>query len=118
MSFARKSLSKKIRDQVKAKLYGRCGYCGQKSERLQIDHMTPVVRFWKEDKANEMENLIAACFPCNNLKGAYDVEQFRLQVSWQLGNANKYSVNYRTAKRFGQVAETPSPIVFYFERVK
>lgn len=41
-----------------------CQYCGKKS-RITIDHVLPTSRGGK----NTWENMVAACFSCNNKKG-------------------------------------------------
>lgn len=43
----------------------RCAYCGSKSRRLTIDHVTPVSRGGK----STFENCVASCKQCNSKKG-------------------------------------------------
>jgi 5-methylcytosine-specific restriction endonuclease McrA len=40
-----------------------CAYCGK--EATQVDHVVPVSAGGSQD----MDNLVAACAPCNNAKG-------------------------------------------------
>ena len=113
----RKTISKSLREMVFKKTNGRCGYCGDvlmtiPSRRWHIDHMHPLSR----SGGNEIDNLIAACFPCNNLKHNGTVNDFRRQVGNQI-NRLLDNVNYRTALRYGLINYTPKEIVFYFERL-
>jgi 5-methylcytosine-specific restriction endonuclease McrA len=109
------SFSKEKRLQIKNKTNGRCGYCGcLLSEKFHIDHIVPV-----RHGGNNLEaNLIVACASCNNYKNVYSVEEFRKQIDLQIHRLNQYSVNYRLAKRYNQLFETPRPIIFYFESLK
>ena len=53
----------------------KCRYCGQhetKDNRLTLDHVIPVSSFG----SNRPDNLVAACFPCNQAKGNMLVELF------------------------------------------
>lgn len=43
-----------------------CGYCGSRPERLECDHIIPVAR----GGSNDLDNLRAACGPCNRRKHA------------------------------------------------
>jgi 5-methylcytosine-specific restriction endonuclease McrA len=38
-----------------------CAYCGNKTERVHIDHVFPLSR----GGSSELENLVVACGPCN-----------------------------------------------------
>lgn len=108
----RQAIPKAVKERVKKRFDGRCGYCGEKPPRLFVDHMTAFERC----RHNEESNLMPSCFSCNNFKGVFDVETFRREVAAQVVRANLYSVNYRMAKRFGLIAETPKPIIFHFEK--
>lgn len=107
-------IPKKIREKVLGRFNGRCGFCGEFHTKLAIDHMIPVYNGGTDDESN----LMPACFQCNNFKSAFTVEQFRDELSRQVERAQKYSVNFRMAKKFLQVIENQTPIIFYFERVK
>jgi hypothetical protein len=63
-----------------------------------------------------LDNLFPACAPCNLLKSVYSLEGFRKEIGMQVERARKYSVNFRTAERFGMVQVVPVPVVFFFER--
>ena len=105
-------IPKSVRDKVKQRFGGRCGYCGVIPERLQVDHITAVN--CKGD--NSESNLMPACFSCNNFKINFDIEGFRRELQQQVHRARKYSVNFRLAERFGLIQETQvGKVIFYFE---
>jgi 5-methylcytosine-specific restriction endonuclease McrA len=108
-------LTKKIRERVKAKCGGHCGYCGIKPDRLQIDHMTPV----EYGGTNDESNLMPACPQCNNYKYTHGVEAFREVLMTQVHKARKYSINFRNAERFGliQILDVKR-IEFFFEKTR
>lgn len=106
-------IPKQLKDKVKARFDGKCGYCGCKSDKLQVDHIEPHASF---TGSNEESNLMPACAQCNNFKFTHSLEQFRIQLSYQVGSARRYSVNFRFAEKFDQIAITEKPIVFYFEK--
>lgn len=107
----RKPIPKKLREQVINRFYGKCGYCGQRPEKLQVDHMKPVAM----GGTNEIENLMPACASCNNYKIVYDVEGFRRELGEQICRLRKRSVNFRLAERFGLVQLTGANVRFFFE---
>lgn len=118
----RKSIPKKMRELVHAKCDGKCAYCGAVLKKgWHVDHAIPVA-FWHRFasglpyKVDDIENLLPSCPSCNNYKRGETLEVFRDELGRQLERLNRYSCNYRFAKRYGQVQETPTSIVFYFER--
>jgi 5-methylcytosine-specific restriction endonuclease McrA len=53
--------------------WGReCAYCGAKNTPLQIDHITPKAK----GGSDRVSNLTLACRPCNQQKGAQDLNVF------------------------------------------
>jgi 5-methylcytosine-specific restriction endonuclease McrA len=109
----RKSISKKTRERVAVKTDKKCGYCGvDLPNRWHVDHIEP---YAKNRSKCEIDNYMASCPQCNRFKSSFTVEAFRRELEYQLGNARKYSVNFRFAEKYGQVIATPKPIVFYFE---
>lgn len=68
MGNERKAISKKIRFEVFKRDSFKCQYCGKASPDvvLVVDHIMPV----KDGGDNEITNLITACEPCNQGKGA------------------------------------------------
>lgn len=66
---ARSPISKKLRFEVFKRDGFQCGYCGAHPSEtvvLEIDHINPVA----EGGANDIDNLVTACFECNRGKGA------------------------------------------------
>ena len=53
-------------------LDGACAYCGS-TENLTLDHVVPLSR----EGSHTIENLVAACRPCNSRKGARDELEYR-----------------------------------------
>ncbi len=119
----RKAIPKKIREQVKAKYHGHCGYCGIVPEKLQVDHIIPHARTHQQARKgvnlDAIENLMPSCPPCNNYKISYSLEEFRSLIGRQVELARKSSVNFRNAERFGLIEVKPQSekIEFYFEFV-
>lgn len=109
------------RQLVYNKCGGRCAYCGEKIEfkEFQVDHL--VSKFHHKygytdiNDINDINNLLPSCRVCNKWKSAHSLEQFRIEVSQQLNRLNSYNANYRFAKKYGLIQETPKPIVFFFE---
>jgi 5-methylcytosine-specific restriction endonuclease McrA len=109
-----------LREDVYRKCGGKCGYCGSDItvKSMQVDHIIPREYHIEERygcHVNDMRNLMPSCRYCNNFKNTFTLEEFRKEIALQASRAHKYSVNYRTALRFGQITETPKPVVFYFE---
>lgn len=129
------AFSKQQREKIHLKYNGRCAYCGCEItlKQMQIDHIIPQREFlyhvrnkWNipdflnhltEFDVNHDDNLNPACAVCNKWKSAYNLELFRSELSEQVKRLNAYSSNYRIAKRYGLVSETPKPIEFYFESI-
>lgn len=70
----RHSLSKAIKDSIHEKYGHICVYCGDPSEH--IDHVIPLFR----GGDNDIENLVAACKPCNRAKGTKLLEE----LGWEM----------------------------------
>lgn len=129
------AFKKHEREMVYNKFDGKCAYCGEdiKFKDMQVDHIIPQSCFvWhmknhfkipsflnhlKEGDVDHIDNLNPACRVCNKWKNSFDLELFRKEISEQVTRLNKYSSNYRMAKRYGLVTECSYPITFYFERV-
>ncbi|CAM7837691.1 HNH endonuclease [Atlantibacter hermannii] len=131
------ALTKKQRAELRMKFGGRCAYCGCELPETgwHADHVEAALRKWEfgprrangtrravstgeywRPENDALGNLVPACAPCNLLKATYSVELFREQIAAQAERARQYSVNFRTAERFGQIQVTPSPVVFWFEK--
>lgn len=133
-------LTKKERRIVFDKFGGKCAYCGCElpDKGWHADHIEPCLRkmeivprderknplafevrhsgeFFNEE-ANRIENFYPACAPCNLFKATFSLELFRTEISKQVERAALYSVNFRTALRFGQIELNEIPVVFWFEK--
>ena len=128
-------LTKVQREQVRQMFAGRCAYCGAElAERWHADHFEPVRRDTKivqtdrgyrrksgpptRPEFDVVGNFMPSCAPCNIDKHAMNLEEWRKKLSRTLDVLNRNYPTYRHARRFGLVAETAAPIVFYFERAK
>jgi 5-methylcytosine-specific restriction endonuclease McrA len=127
------ALTKKQREQLFNKYGGRCAYCGCELQKIwHADHIKPIIRefeFVKKGKyhvpkctggienpdLDNFENLNPACMECNLHKSSGTVEHFRAKLSEKIPQLERYSKDFRFARKFGQVELTPSPIFFYFE---
>lgn len=124
-------LNKADREAIRAKFDGRCAYCGEMlGERWHADHFEAVVRQQTYERGvgfrftgellhpqrDTIENLMPACAPCNIDKGPNTLEWWRGKLQRATEVLGRNNPTYRHARRFGLVAETGAPIVFYFER--
>lgn len=125
-------MEREIRQKVYKKCGGKCAYCGKELNNVfQVDHIIPKA-FWYThiksnfrvphflqhltvDDVNHIDNLMPACRVCNKWKSAHHLELFRSEIAEQIKRLNDWSANFRFAKRYGLIKETPKPIVFYFE---
>ena len=131
-------ISKEQRAELRLKFGGRCAYCGcpLPEKGWHADHVEPVRRDFEMVRApagsrvthrarstgkvmhpelHAIENLFPAFAPRNLFKGALSVEGMRKEISRQVERARAYSVNFRTAERFGLIEVTEKPVVFWFE---
>lgn len=131
-------ISKKKRKEVYEKCGGHCAYCGDiiSFDNFQVDHIIPL-RFWyitepenAKEKANDIKNLLPACYECNHYKRALDLETFRNKWLGKLHlRIKKIPKNPRTDKgrkrkeymqkildKYKITENTPFNKVFYFEK--
>lgn len=135
-----KKLTAAQRASLRMKFGGRCAYCGGllPEKGWHADHLEPVIRKSVQDmKAAEqhlfrlkatgevfhperdvIDNMVPACRACNLFKTTYGLEVFRRQIAAQVERARAYSVNFRTAERFGLITVTDAPVIFWFERCR
>jgi hypothetical protein len=121
-------LTKKQRATLREKFGGNCAYCGcELGERWHADHLEPVLRGYAPVSESNpsgvlhvsrdvVENMMPACGPCNLDKASYSLEQWRGKLSRSIESMQRYSSTYRHALRFGLIAPTGAPVMFYFER--
>jgi CRISPR/Cas system Type II protein with McrA/HNH and RuvC-like nuclease domain len=121
------SLRMKIdRQLVYQKCNGRCAYCGVEIDikQMQVDHIQPHWHTITEQESkkynitkgsHDIENLNPSCSRCNKWKSTYNLEQFRKVVETSLMRLNRDTPNFRLARDYGLLTETPKQIKFYFE---
>lgn len=112
----------KKRQAIYDKYSGKCAYCGCDLPKLwHIDHIEPIVRDWINGDCknphlkDNIENHNPSCAPCNIQKNSYSLEQFRENIKQFINSLNKYSTQYKFAKKYGLVKETEIEVLFYFE---
>jgi len=116
-------MNRKLRNSVYNKYGGKCAYCGVFLEKgWHVDHLKPLIRMdWArpgkppENPENDTpDNLMPSCPSCNINKHSMDLETWRRVIEGHIQSLNRQA-NYRMAKKFGQLVETPKMVVFYFE---
>lgn len=109
-----------MREQVLAKFYGCCAYCGCELtlKTMQVDHFVPLRRGDAGDKSHleVIENYYPACRSCNYYKGVFDIEGFRDRIELMIQNLHRQST-VKALLRFGKVHFEDEPVVFHFEQV-
>lgn len=131
-------ITKSQRAELRLKFADRCAYCAceLKETGWHADHVEPLRRDYDIVRApqgsqvshvvrsngrvfhperHEIDNLYPSCSHCNLFKSTYTIEGFRKQIAHQPERAQAYSVNFRTAQRFGLVTVIERPVVFWFE---
>lgn len=112
----------KARQKIWDKSGGLCWYCGSSlpEKGWHADHFEPIRRNWWTDTCihpeNDIEeNKVPSCAACNILKGSSTLEQFRESIANFVNSLNLYHNQYKFAKKFGLIAETQTPVKFWFE---
>lgn len=121
------------------KFGGRCAYCGCElpEKGWHADHVEAALRKWEfgERQSNgtrravatgkfwrpendAIENLFPACAPCNLFKATFSVDLFREEITRQAERARAYSVNFRTAERFGPLKLSKSRLCSGLKNIK
>ncbi|NWC64012.1 HNH endonuclease [Cedecea sp. P7760] len=103
------NLSKRKREALREQFRGCCAFCGSKLPSREWH-----AEFIGEDYVKG--GIVAVCTECRSTKGSASPEAFRELLSQQVERAQRHSVNFRTALRFGLCRVKVSPIVFWFER--
>lgn len=122
-------MAKINRQNVYDKYDGKCAYCGCNItlKTMQVDHIKPKWHNISEEKAifygiekgsDDYDNLLPSCRRCNKWKSTFSIDQFRGEIIIQLERLDKYSPNYRLARDYGLIKETPIDVLFYFETYK
>lgn len=129
-------ITKAQRAELRLKFGGKCAYCGCElpEKGWHADHVEPIRRDFDvvysrahgahisrsngralNPELHAIENLFPACAPCNLFKATWSIEGMRKEITRQVERARAYSVNFRTAERFGLVEVVEKPVVFWFE---
>lgn len=127
-------MTKKLREQVKAKFNGLCAYTGKPlDEKWQVDHITPKHYWlwhqpWNNKKVDDIENLLPAIRIINHYKRCQTLEQFRNYINSLHQRLAKLPKNTRIEKSqkrkeyllqvaalFDITPDKPFSGLFYFE---
>lgn len=115
---------------LKARLNGKCAYCGIKLQAMHADHLLPVVRLFTDPwgkplpsdqralmfpNRNQLWNMMPACAPCNLHKGGYKLEAWRDIIQRSADIVAKQTSTFRAGERFGVIKICRDPVVFHFE---
>ena len=120
-------LSKIQRAALREKFGGRCAYCGGVlGDKWHADHIEPLVRNdWLKTprepdypERDTLENMNPACPPCNIDKHSLSLESWRQMIQRSNEVLQRDVSTFRRAVRYGLVALSAEPVVFYFERVE
>lgn len=116
-------MKKKDRILIFEKYNGKCAYCGcELVKGWHVDHIEPIVRnndgTCENPHNKTFKNYNPSCASCNINKHSMTLEQFRMSIKKYVESLNKYSVQYKMAKKFGLIKEKPIEVVFYFETLK
>lgn len=124
--------SKRQKEALRAKFGGRCAYCGCILDRMQADHLLPVIRVTRDPmgrplpasevymikpERNVMSNMMPACPPCNLHKGGYTLEGWRDIIQRSADIARKATSTFKAGERFGIITVAEKPVVFHFEKI-
>ena len=109
----RKSIPKKVREEVYKMYDGHCAYCGCELEYkdMQVDH---VESLYAHEVKDEIGNYKPACRACNFYKSTMSLEEFREQLETISDRLEKQFI-YRLGKKYGLITETNKKVKFYFE---
>jgi len=110
----------KNRQAIYDKSWGVCWYCGDELKKgWHADHFFPIRRnpdgtCLNPENDNE-DNKVPSCPQCNGMKSSMDIEGIRSTIEQFVESLNKYSTQYKFAKKYGLVKETGYMVSFWFE---
>ena len=119
-----RKLTKGERMLILLKYGGRCAYCGEEllDGKFHADHINPIVRnsngTCNNSEYDVFENYNPACPSCNIQKNSFTIEQFRENIKNFVFSLNKYSTQYKFAKKYGLIIENDVEVKFYYEQFK
>lgn len=102
-------LSKNKREALGQKFGGCCAYCGDKLP----------ARGWHAELIGDeyvSGGMVPVCPDCRVSKGNASPEAFRALLIEQVERAQRHSINFRNAMRFGLVCQVKTEVNFWFER--
>lgn len=116
----RKSIPKKVREQVYKMFDGHCAYCGCKIEYkdMQVDH---IKSHMINKGIDDISNYYPSCKDCNHFKMCFPIERFRNNIKDTIKTCSKRNQNYlwdRIYRKYGLNENPNKQIVFYFEKIK
>lgn len=118
----RKSIPKRIREQVYNKYNGHCAYCGCELEYkdMQVDHINSVYRaIYIHNGVDEcLSNYMPSCRQCNFYKSTFTLERFKERITDTLIPNLQKNFNYKLALKYGLISENIKPVKFYYERIE
>ena len=119
----RKSIPKKVREQVYQLCNGHCAYCGCEitMKEMQVDHFLPfefgaAIADGRGD-IDSIDNFLPSCRSCNNYKHSMFPWVFKTMVFRWPNILLRDSVTFRNAVRFGQVKIEQHEPEFYYEKI-
>lgn len=101
-------LTKTKREALGQRFDGCCAYCGGKLP----------ARGWHAEFIDEQYvsgGMIPVCPDCSMAKGNSSPEAFRTLLAEQVERAQRHSINFRNAMRFGLVCQVKTQVEFWFE---
>lgn len=112
----RRTIPKRIRQQVYEKYGGCCAYCGKLLEYkdMQVDHLIPL----RSGGADEMENYMPACRRCNHYKRGNSLEAFRRMIEKIPEKLQRDSYIFKVGVDYGFFEVWDRNVTFYFESYK
>lgn len=114
-------LTKNERMLILLKYGGKCAYCGEEliNGKFHVDHIVPVIRnnngTMKHPENNILDNYNPSCPSCNIQKNSFTIEKFRENIKNFISSLNKYSTQYKFAKKYNLVKENDIDVKFYYE---
>ena len=121
MAYKREYISKATRIEVWNKFNKHCAYCGCELEYkdMQVDHFIPFrkgkTNINSREEIQDKSNYFPTCRSCNYAKSSGNIETLRKRIS-DLYKQLERDYDYRLAKKYGLIKETPQEIKFYFEK--
>ena len=114
----RKTISKKVREQVYQKYNGHCAYCGKELlyKDFQLDHLLPIAGWGTEAELECFENYMPTCRRCNHYKRAFSLEKFRKMIEEIPAKLYRDSYIYKIGQDYNLVSAAPKKVIFYFEQ--